>query len=83
VLYNITSTTDIIVGAREMQDSIFKYSLAKGFGEFFWNSCPVCGCASIKTTFWEDGSVEHGECLICKRMSELMELEELFGKEAA
>ncbi len=66
-----------------LKDSIFKYSLARGFGEFFWNVCPVCGGTSIKTTFWEDGTVEHGECLICNRMSELMELEELFDRKAA
>jgi hypothetical protein len=76
-------TRDIIVILEIVKDSIFKYSLARGFGEFFWNFCPVCGCASIKTTFWEDGTVEHGECLICDRMSELMELEELFSRKAA
>ncbi len=59
-----------------IKDSIVKYSLEKGFGEFFWNVCHLCGCVSIKTTFWEDGTVEHGECLICKRMSEIMELED-------
>ncbi len=66
-----------------LKDSILKYSLRKGFGEFFWNLCPVCGCASIRTTFWEDGSVEHSECLVCTRMSEIMELEEDFSKEAS
>ena len=59
-----------------VRDSIFKYSLEKGFGEFFWNVCPVCGGAAIRTTFWEDGTAEHGECLVCKRMSEVMELED-------
>ncbi len=67
----------------QLKDSIVKYSLARGFGEFFWNSCPVCGCASIKTTFWEVGTVEQGECLICDRMSELMEPKQLFGRKAA
>lgn len=59
-----------------VKDSIFKYSLERGFGEFFWNLCPACGGVSIRTTFWEDGTAEHGECLICKRMSEVMELED-------
>jgi hypothetical protein len=68
---------------RVLKDSIFKYSQSRGFGEFFWNSCPVCGCSSIRTTLWEDGTVEHGECLICDRMSELIELEELSGRRAA
>ncbi len=72
---------DIIVIKRDdMKDSIYKYSLAKGFGEFFWNTCPVCGSVSIKTTFWEDGTVEHGECMTCERMCEVMELEELFAR---
>ncbi len=70
-------------GSGEVKDSVFKYSLLRGFGEFIWNSCPVCGCASIKTIFWEDGTVEHSECLTCNRMSELMELEELFDRKAA
>jgi hypothetical protein len=61
--------------------STLKFSLTKGFGEFFWNLCPVCGCASIRTTFWEDGTAEHGECLVCMRMSEVMELDEDFGRE--
>ncbi len=59
-----------------MKDSILIYNLEKGFGEFFWNSCPICGGASIKTTYWEDGSVERTECMICKRMWEIMELED-------
>ena len=73
-----------IIGIKErnLKDSIFKFSPVKGFGEFFWNSCPVCGCASIKTTSWEDGTIEHSECMTCDRMSELMELEELFAKGA-
>ena len=65
-----------------MKDSIYIYSMARGLGEFFWNLCPVCGCVSIRTTFWEDGSVEHSECKTCKRMHEFMELEELFSKAA-
>ncbi len=63
-----------------MKDSIYIYSAVKGLGEFFWNSCPVCGCVSVRTTFWEDGSVEHSECMTCTRMREVMELEELFAK---
>ncbi len=75
---------DIIIAKEcKLKDSIFKFSAVRGFGEFFWNSCPVCGCASIKTTFWEDGTIEHSECMTCDRMSELMELEELFAKGAA
>jgi hypothetical protein len=58
------------------KDSIFKYSLGKGFGELIWNLCPMCGGTAIKTTLWEDGTVERGECLICKRMREIMELED-------
>jgi len=65
-----------------IKDSIFKYNRAKGFGEFFWNVCHICGGVSIRTTFWEDGTVEHGECMICRRMSEIMELEESFSREA-
>lgn len=64
-----------------MKDSIIKYNSLKGFGEFFWNLCPICGGASIRTTFWEDGTVEHGDCLICKRMYEFMELEDLFEQD--
>ncbi len=60
-----------------------KYSNRKGFGESFWNLCPVCWCASIRTTFWEDGTAEHGDCLVCNRMSEIMELEEGFSREAS
>jgi hypothetical protein len=61
---------------RVEKDSIFKYSLERGFGELIWNLCPMCGGTAIKTTLWEDGSVERGECLICKRTREIMELEE-------
>ncbi len=60
--------------------STLKFSLTKGFGEFFWNLCPVCGCASIRTIFWEDGTAEHGECVACQRMSEIMELDEDFAR---
>ncbi len=65
-----------------MKDSVYIYSLTKGLGEVLWNLCPVCGCVSIRTTLWEDGSVEQGECITCNRMRELMELEELFAKAA-
>ncbi|MEW6107938.1 MAG: hypothetical protein AB1632_02040 [Nitrospirota bacterium] len=58
------------------KDSILKFSLEKGFGEFFWNLCPICGGVSIRTTSWEDGTIEREECLICNRMLEVMELEE-------
>jgi hypothetical protein len=63
-------------------NSTIRFSLLKGFGEFFWNLCLVCGNASVKTTFWEDGTVEHSECLICARASEIMELEEIFSRES-
>ncbi len=66
-----------------LKDSVFKFNPVKGFGEFFWNLCHICGGVSIRTTFWEDGTVEHGECLICNRMSEIMELEELMIKQAS
>ncbi len=80
-IYNIAKLGDIIsTETEEMKDSIYIYSLTKGLGELFWNSCPVCGCVSIRTIAWEDGSVEYGECKTCNRMSELMELEELFAK---
>ncbi len=72
----------ILVRTGTMKDSIYVYSVVKGLGEFFWNSCPVCGCVSVRTTFWEDGSVEQSECMTCKRMREVMELEELFAKSA-
>lgn len=64
-----------------MGDSIYIYASGKGFGEFFWNLCPVCGNASVRTTFWENGSVEHSECLVCVRMAEIMELEELYSRD--
>ncbi len=60
----------------KMEDTILIYNLEKGFGEFFWNTCAICGGASIRTTIWEDGSEERGDCLICKRMFEIMELED-------
>lgn len=71
-----------IIKNNEMKDSIFKYNPEKGFGEFIWNLCAICGGTAVRTTFWEDGTVEHGECLICNRMSEIMELEELYALEA-
>ena len=30
-------------------------------------------------TQWEDGSAEGGECIICKRREEILELEHLAG----
>ncbi len=59
-----------------MEDSILIYDGERGFGEVIWNACAICSTDSIKTTFWEDGSVEHNECLICRRMWEIMELED-------
>jgi hypothetical protein len=82
-LFAIYKLADIIlVRTDNMKDSIYIYSDVRGLGEFFWNSCPVCGCVSVRTTFWEDGSVEQSECMTCTRMSEVMELEELFSKAA-
>jgi Zn ribbon nucleic-acid-binding protein len=66
-----------------MDGSLLKFSLEKGFGESWWNICPVCGNASIRTVFWEDGTVEHRDCLVCLRMGEKMELEELLSKNQA
>ena len=77
LLYNKTSNVSSISG---MKDSVYIYSRTRGLGELFWNLCTVCGCASIRTTLWENGYLEHGECMTCNRMRELMELEELFAK---
>lgn len=66
-----------------MEDGILKFSLGKGFGEMFWNLCPVCGNASVRTTFWEDKTVEHEECATCERMIEIMDLEDLFARRTA
>ncbi len=66
------------MGRNLMEDSILIYSLEEGFGELFWNSCPICGGSSVRTIYWEDGTTERNECLICKRMWEIMELEESF-----
>jgi len=66
-----------------MDGSLLKFSLETGFGEFWWNICPVCGNASIRTVFWEDGTAEHSVCLVCIRMGEIMELEELLSKNQA
>jgi hypothetical protein len=73
--YNNT-TSLMIVGSTQ------KFSITKGFGQSIWNLYPVCGCASIRATFWENGTAEHGECLVCQRMSEIMELDEDFEREA-
>ncbi len=58
-------------------DSTLRFSSEKGFGETYYITCPVCWNSSIKMTEWEDGSVESGECIICKRLEETMELEHL------
>lgn len=61
-----------------MGDSIYTYNKGKGLGEFLWSLCPVCGNASVRTTIREDGTGEQGECLVCIRMAEIMELEEMY-----
>jgi len=58
--------------------SVLKFDNERGFSESFWNLCIVCGNASVRTSVWEDGVIEYGECLICSRMSEIMQLEESF-----
>ncbi len=63
-----------------MDDALLKFGLVKGFGESWWNICPACGNASIRVTFWEDGTAEHSDCLVCLRMREIMELDELLVK---
>lgn len=60
-------------------DSTLSFSSKRGFSESYYITCPVCWNSSIKVTRWEDGSVESGECVTCKRTEELMELEQLTG----
>ncbi len=45
--------------------------------ESYYIICPVCWNSSIRMTRWEDGSSDCEECVICKRMEEVMELEGL------
>ena len=63
-----------------MDGPLLKFSLEKGFGESWWNICPACGNVSTRTTFWKDGTAEHGDCLVCLRMGDIMELDELLLK---
>lgn len=58
-------------------DSTVRFNKEKGFGESYYITCPVCWNSSIRVTQWEDGSVDSGECIICKRREETMELESL------
>jgi len=64
-----------------LKDSVLRFDGDRGFGESYWNLCIVCGNASVRTSVWEDGEIEHGECLICIRMSEIMQLEEFLSVE--
>lgn len=81
--YNKARLVDILlVRIDSLKDSIYIYSDVKGLGEFFWDSCPICGCVSVRTTLWEGGHIEQSECMTCNRMREVMELEELFDKAA-
>ncbi len=48
-------------------DSIVRFSLERGFSEFFYIVCPVCGNASISVVRWEGGAVEERECAVCRR----------------
>jgi hypothetical protein len=65
-----------------MPGTVLHYDLVRGFGEMFWGICPACGEVSVRTILWEDGSSAREECLICKRMREVMELEEAISREA-
>jgi hypothetical protein len=81
-IYSIIKSDGAVPDARKvLKGSTIKYSLLKGFGESYWNLCPVCDGASVRTTVWEDGTVEHGECLICSRMADIMEIESSFLKD--
>ena len=60
-------------------DSTLRFSREKGLGESYYITCPVCWNSSIRMTQWEDGSAEGGECIICKRREEILELEHLAG----
>ncbi len=58
-------------------DSTVHFSDEKGLGESYYIICPVCWNSSIRMTQWEDGSFDCEECVICKRIEEVMELEDL------
>ena len=60
-------------------DSTIRFNSEKGFGESYYLICPVCWNSSIRETRWEDGSIESGECVTCKRMEEMMDLERIKG----
>jgi hypothetical protein len=56
-------------------DSTLRFSSERGFSESYYITCPVCWNSSIKVTEWENGAVESGECITCRRTEELMDLE--------
>lgn len=56
-------------------DSTIRFSVERGFSEFFYLICPICSNASIKIIRWEDGTEETTGCLICKRAEKMMEEE--------
>lgn len=58
-------------------DSTVRFCAVRGFGESYYINCPVCWNSSIRMTRWEDGTIECEECVTCKRMVEVMELENL------
>jgi hypothetical protein len=63
-------------------DSIIRFGTEKGFSESYYITCPVCGNSSLRMTQWEDGSFCSGECTICRRREEVMELETLMRTSA-
>lgn len=58
-------------------DSTLRFSNERGFGQSYYIICPVCGNSSIRVTQWENGSADSGECIICRRREEIMDLESL------
>ncbi len=58
-------------------DSTLRFDSEKGFSESYYIICPVCWNSSIKVLQWEDGTIENGECITCKRTEELMDIEDL------
>jgi len=58
-------------------DSTLRFGTEKGFSESYYIACRVCGNSSVRATEWEDGSVDSGECVICRRWEEVMDLESL------
>jgi len=60
-------------------DSTIFFNPARGLGESYYLLCPVCGNSGIRVIRWEDGASDEGECVICKRMEELMDLSAFIG----